>query len=361
MIPIGNPGKDAPVFLTGNFWLTVERVKRALKGIDCYLLVANSRGINVWCAATGGHLTHHDVIAAIKVSDIEQKVNHRHIILPQLAATGVEGKVIREKTGWRVVWGPVYARDIPAFLAQKMRKSPEMREVRFPVGQRVEMAVMWAFPFSLIVSLFLAVFWRTVLWPSVGLIWGASLFTFLAFPLYSPMLKNKPGSLRFSHLLVIFDIGRTSLTLWLGFLLVGGIANAIWHFAPWHRLLFWVWASFLVFLLLNIDLLGSTPIFKSGLHEDRFFRIYLDTERCRGAGFCETVCPRNCFQVDHRKHVATRPRDDRCVQCGACIVQCPFDALAFQTPDGQFISPEVIRRFRLNLLGQRARSVSLTS
>ncbi len=114
VIKIGNPGRDSPVLLTCNYWLTVERVKKAIRGIDCYLLVANSRGINVWCASAGGHLTNHSVISILKTSGIEELVGHRNIILPQLAASGIEAKVIKEKTGWNVIWGPVYAHDIPA-------------------------------------------------------------------------------------------------------------------------------------------------------------------------------------------------------------------------------------------------------
>ncbi len=54
---IGHPDRTSPVLVTGNFGLTVLRVQRALQGLDCYLLVANSRGINVWCAASGGHFS----------------------------------------------------------------------------------------------------------------------------------------------------------------------------------------------------------------------------------------------------------------------------------------------------------------
>jgi CO dehydrogenase/acetyl-CoA synthase gamma subunit (corrinoid Fe-S protein) len=39
---IGNPGRDAPVLVTCNFDLTARRVVKALKGLDCYLLVAPS-------------------------------------------------------------------------------------------------------------------------------------------------------------------------------------------------------------------------------------------------------------------------------------------------------------------------------
>jgi len=85
----------------------VARVKRALRGLDIYLLVANSKGINIWCAATGGLFTNHDVISVLKTSGIENKVEHRNVILPQLAATGIESRIIKKKTGWKSVWGPV--------------------------------------------------------------------------------------------------------------------------------------------------------------------------------------------------------------------------------------------------------------
>jgi CO dehydrogenase/acetyl-CoA synthase gamma subunit (corrinoid Fe-S protein) len=141
LIKIGKPNRSSPVLLTCNFQLTVERVKRALAGIDAYLLVANSRGVNVWCAATGGLLTDHDVISVLKTSGIEDLVDHRKVILPQLAATGIEGKVIHRKAGWKVVWGPVYAADIPTFLRNGQQTGRPLRTVSFLWPQRLEMAV----------------------------------------------------------------------------------------------------------------------------------------------------------------------------------------------------------------------------
>jgi CO dehydrogenase/acetyl-CoA synthase gamma subunit (corrinoid Fe-S protein) len=90
---IGRPGPTAPVLVTGNFTVTVRRVKQTLAGRDAWLLVANSNGINVWCAAGGGHLTHHDVIAAIRASRIGQLVGHRTLVLPQLSARSPRPRV----------------------------------------------------------------------------------------------------------------------------------------------------------------------------------------------------------------------------------------------------------------------------
>lgn len=59
------------MLVTGNFDLTVRRVVRALDGkVDCWLLVADSAGINVWCAAGGGYFTADKVIAAVRASGV---------------------------------------------------------------------------------------------------------------------------------------------------------------------------------------------------------------------------------------------------------------------------------------------------
>jgi NAD-dependent dihydropyrimidine dehydrogenase PreA subunit len=102
---------------------------------------------------------------------------------------------------------------------------------------------------------------------------------------------------------------------------------------------------------------GSTPLYKSGLHEDRLLRIALDTDTCKGRAMCWEVCPKNCYVIDTERHKAAIALPDACVQCGACVVQCPEDALAFVTPSGERIPPATIRTYKLNLLGRRAIAV----
>ena len=50
-----------------------------------------------------------------------------------------------------------------------------------------------------------------------------------------------------------------------------------------------------------------------------------------------------------------------CEQCGARVVQCPTDVLAFTNPDGERVPPEAIRRHKLNLLGRRDQYVTVRS
>jgi NAD-dependent dihydropyrimidine dehydrogenase PreA subunit len=361
---IGNPDRESPVFLTGNFDLTVRRVRRALRGLDCYLLVAPSRGINVWCAAAGGHLTASEVISVIKTSGISELVDHRRLILPQLAATGVERKAVEERTGWRALFGPVRADDIPAYLANHFKKTPEMREVRFELPERLEMAVMWAFPMSVIPVVPLLIWWRWLVPAFLAAVWGIAGFTFAAFP----WLPGRPtgaegaqaessGRRRWARYLVIFDPRlRASLTPLVFFL--GALAAYAWFLGEreWSSLAGWGLAGIAISLLMSLDLAGSTPIYKSGLHEERLLTVQLLEDCCTGMAMCEQVCPKNCFALDSNRHKAVIVAGHECVQCGACVVQCPQDALVFAYPDGKTIHPEEIRRYKLNMLGERVKS-----
>lgn len=339
LVKIGNPKSDSPVFLTGNYHLTVQRVRRALKEMDAYLLVANSRGINVWCASAGGHLTNHDIISVLKTSGIEELVNHREVTLPQLAAVGIETRVIKKRTGWRVIWGPVYARDIPDFMKNKQIIDKKRREVEFSWPQRLEMAVAWAFPMSLLAGIMGIIFFPEVFLPFIFLIWGLSLTIFLFFPLYSSWLIRERKSVIFS--LLLCSVILIILAVYTFF-----AANISWNF-----FIRWGFMAFIVVFIITIDLKGSTPVFKGELSSK--LKIIIDEEKCKGAAFCETVCPRNCFEVDKGRRIAALPGAKRCIQCGACIIQCPFDALYFQSPKGEMITPEKVRKYKQNYLGQR--------
>lgn len=344
MIEIGRPDRGSPVLLTCNFRLTVERVARALQGLDCYLLAADSHGVNVWCAASGGLLTHHDVVAALKTSGIETRVDHRTVILPQLAAAGIQATAVQQRAGWDVLWGPVEASELPAFLEKMHSPSSEMRQVRFGWQDRLEMGVAWAFPISLLVAVVLFFAWRPALAPALFLCWGLSLAVLLAFPLYGRWLRaaSKRGAW--------LDRAGLPVALWavcmIGLVVYGALAETL----SWAWLWRWAVLSGVVVLLVTLDLPGMTPVLKSGMHRERRFRVALDLGRCTGEGVCAQVCPRGCFEVEE---VATMPGAMRCIQCGACVVQCPEDALALVGPEGEVVSPEDLRRHNLNLMGGR--------
>jgi ferredoxin len=324
--------------------LTVERVKKALREVDAYLLVANSRGVNVWCAATGGLLTNHDVISVLKTSGIEGRVEHRRVVLPQLAATGIEGRVVYEKAGWSVGWGPADAEDLPEFLRKGPSRPKRMRAVRFGWRKRLEMAAAWAFPMSVLSLISYPLLGRK-LFLLVGLVWAMSLLVFLGFPLYRKFLSS--GGHVFAR-----QVSVAVLTAMVVLAALAWLWTVTGRFS-WTLAGRWGLVLLVIGLILCMDLMGSTPIYKSGTHEDRRLRIALDPERCTGVGDCEEVCPEDVFEVDRIEQSAIIRRIGHCVQCGACIVQCPEDALFFVTPRGDRVEPETIRRFKLNLLGKR--------
>ena len=351
LIIIGSPGRNSPVFLTCNFDLTVEMVKREIRGLDAYLLVANSRGINVWCGAAGGLFTNHDVISVLKTSGIENMLEHRNIILPQLSAVGIQPDIIYQKTGWRAVFGPVYAKDILEYLNSGNKKTESMRKVRFSFFDRLEVAVLWAFPMSVISAVILALLWQKMVVPTVSIAWAVSLIVFLSFPLYSKYINPKRERKGF----VIFDFGRGGIKIifWIFIMLCILLYSLLFSKFELGLYLRWGIVSLIVVFIISIDLAGSTPVYKSGLHKENLLNVVLDKKRCRGTGLCEDVCPRNCFEIDRKNHIAKIPRIDLCEQCGACIVQCPSDALRFKILDGRIISPETIRKYKLNLIGKR--------
>jgi ferredoxin len=322
------------VLLTGNYALTVDRVVRALEGLDAWLLVANSHGINVWCAAAGGHLNTHDVISALKTTGVAKRVDHRQVMLPQLAATGIEPDRVRERAGWEAVWGPVYVKDLPGLL--RGEETPDMRQVHFNLRQRLEMALMWAGPLS-VLALVMLLFWPGGFLPLLALIWGLTLAVYGAFPLYQGLVRRRS----FVAFSALFG-GLTGVGVALAGALTGGLSLSF--FVRWGGL------GLAMVLLLGLDLAGSTPLFKSWSHEERGHAVELDLEQCIVCGRCAQVCPRGVFVV---ADTVSMPQAERCEQCGACIVQCPVDALGFITPDGARLPPGHIRRCKLDLMGRR--------
>lgn len=180
---LGAPDKDSPLLVTGNFDLTVRRFTAAVDGrVDAWVLVVDSAGINVWCAAGGGFLTAEGVIGALHASGLEGYLNHHAMVLPQLCANGVDGWRIRRATRWGVHWGPARAADLPAYLKAGRKKTDAMRWVRFPVADRFEMMAATLGFYALLILIPVAIFWRPLFWPICLALLALSAFYALALP-----------------------------------------------------------------------------------------------------------------------------------------------------------------------------------
>ena len=136
---VGNPEQSSPVFVTANFKLTFDHVRRALSSMDAWLLVLDTKGINVWCAAGKGTFSTNELTRQINRVGLEKIVNHHKIIVPQLGAVGVSAHEIRKNTGFSVIYGPVRAEDIHDFMKAGMKATKEMRTVKFSIWDRLKL------------------------------------------------------------------------------------------------------------------------------------------------------------------------------------------------------------------------------
>lgn len=134
---VGNPRPSSVVLVTANYKMTFDALRRELAGIDAWILVLDTRGINVWCAAGKGIFGTEELLRRIEATRLADIVTGRTLILPQLGATGVSAHVVGKESGFSVVYGPVYARDIKSFLENGMEASPRMRRVEFPARERL--------------------------------------------------------------------------------------------------------------------------------------------------------------------------------------------------------------------------------
>jgi acetyl-CoA decarbonylase/synthase complex subunit gamma len=143
---VGSPNAQSPVLVTANYKLSFDLVRRELDGIDAWILVLDTRGINVWCAAGKGTFGTAELIRRIQSTRLNDVVEHRRIILPQLGAPGVQAHLVKEQTGFRVSYGPVYARDIPTYLESGFKATEKMRRVEFRFKDRLELTPMEIVP-----------------------------------------------------------------------------------------------------------------------------------------------------------------------------------------------------------------------
>lgn len=139
---VGSPDESSSVLVTANYKMTFDALRKELSGISAWILVLDTKGINVWCAAGKGTFGTEELIERIEKANLKKIVEHRSVILPQLGAVGVSAHEIRIRTGFKVIYGPIRAADIPEFLRNGMEADQEMRTVQFPIADRAVLTPM---------------------------------------------------------------------------------------------------------------------------------------------------------------------------------------------------------------------------
>jgi len=157
---VGQPGSQSPVLVSANYKLTFDQLRRELAGRDVWLLLLETFGINVWCAAGKGTFGTLELINRINRTGLPTLVAHRTLIVPQLGAPGIAAHEVKKATGFKVHYGPIRAEDLPEFLDRGMEVTPAMRRARFNLRDRlvlIPVEVVQAWKPTLIICLLIVV------------------------------------------------------------------------------------------------------------------------------------------------------------------------------------------------------------
>lgn len=143
----GSPDESSPVLVTANYKLSFDALRKELGATHCWILVVDTRGINVWCAGGKGTFSAEEVAYQVQRAKLETVVSHRKLILPQLSANGVALHTLKKLCGFRGEFGPIQARDIPSFL-QSGQTSETMRTITFTLFERavlipLDICMLW--------------------------------------------------------------------------------------------------------------------------------------------------------------------------------------------------------------------------
>jgi len=143
---VGKPNNESPVFVSANYKLTFDVLRKNLDGLDCWLLILDTKGINVWCAAGKGTFGTEELIKRIESSELSKYISHKKLVLPQLGATGVSAHEVTNRSGFSVNYGPVRAEDIKEYVEAGYKATKEMRTVKFTLWDRLVLTPMELIP-----------------------------------------------------------------------------------------------------------------------------------------------------------------------------------------------------------------------
>lgn len=136
---VGKPNSESDVFVSANYKLSFDTLRKNLTSLNAWILVIDTKGVNVWCAAGKKTFGTENIIRSIKNTTLEQIIKHRKIIVPQLGAPGVAAHEVKERSGFRVIYGPIRACDIKPFVEAGYKATPAMRKVNFPFKERAKL------------------------------------------------------------------------------------------------------------------------------------------------------------------------------------------------------------------------------
>jgi len=329
---IGKPDRHSPVLVSCNFYITIRRLLQKLKHHNLWLLVADSKGVNVWCAAGGEKFNTHSIVAVIKTSGIADRVAHRDVILPALGAPGTRAMDIEKQTGWNVHWGPVRIADIPGYLNNNCHRTEAMKRVSYNWQERLDTALGPLFPFFFLGAVGFLIFGSHLFWHYLL----TASATFLFFMLTCPWLPGNRGLTKvivLEIILVVILILSETLHIPQGFSMRADLIIAMVMLLIYGSELGGL-ASTLPsdldpFLAkMGIGAIGNVEFAETIRTEllNGYRNLTYYRDKCVGCRNCEEICPQGCWTVDHEQR-AVLAKKEKCTACRACIVQCQGEAI----------------------------------
>lgn len=220
---VGHPTGASPLLASANYKLSFDVLREAMDGLDAWLLVLDTKGINVWCAAGKGTFGTEELSQRLVATNAARVVRGTSLVLPQLAAPGVAAHEVNRRTGFRVIYGPVRASDLPAFLRAGMHATPAMRCVRFTLWDRLtvvptEIVQRFAQALLVMLALFLGAGvgrdgypLAVASWPGIAVaVWANYLAGIALVPALLPWLPGRSFALKGAEIGVV-----TGAALWL--------------------------------------------------------------------------------------------------------------------------------------------------
>ena len=287
---LGHPNRESEVLVTANYKLTFDGLRSALAGRNLWILVLDTKGINVWCAAGKGTFGTQELVQRIQASGLDRVVDHRRLILPQLGAPGVAAHQVKKLARFEVIYGPIRAVDLPAFMDNGHKATSAMRRKAFPLGERavlIPVEFVSAFKWFLVIALSFLIlggllgkegFLESALdhgLLAVLALFGALIAGAVLTPLLLPWLPGRAFSLK---------------GLWLGLIWAGILVVLIYAgFGPWEGrvgVFSWLLMSPAVAAFLAMNFTGaSTYTSLSGVRREMKVAVPLQIAAA-GVGLC---------------------------------------------------------------------------
>jgi hypothetical protein len=231
---VGAPGPEDPVLVTANYKMSYDLVRRELAGRSVWLLVLETYGINVWCAAGKGTFGTGELVTRVTASRLAEVVAHRTLVLPLLGAPGVSAHEVRARTGFEVRYAAVRAQDIPRYLDGGLQATPQMHELTFLLRERlvlipIELVIALKGSLWIVPPLALAAGWRggafvpAAAVPAVLAYLGAVVAGTVVTPLLLPWLPTRSFAVKGAIVGVLWALAVLATTGWRGYAAVAAV------------------------------------------------------------------------------------------------------------------------------------------